>query len=135
MLRRQTKYAATKANLSLADFVAPKEFGIQDYMGGLAVTNGLGIEEHVQRFEFEYDDYSAIILKALAEYLAEALAEMMHQKVRKEICGYAHSEIMVNMDLIDEKYQGIRPAPGYSACLYHTEKPTLFNCQAMKELE
>ncbi len=65
---------------------------------------------------------------ALAEYLAEALAEMMHQKVRKEICGYAHSEIMVNMDLIDEKYQGIRPAPGYSACLYHTEKPTLFNC-------
>ncbi len=126
MLRQQAQFAASQPNLSLSDYIAPKGSGMHDFMGGFAVTTGLGIEEHTKRFEAQHDDYSAIMLKALADRLAEALAEMMHQKVRKEIWGYAQSESLENQDLIDEKYQGIRPAPGYPACPDHTEKPTLF---------
>jgi len=126
MLREQAQFAASQPNLSLSDYIAPKGSGMHDFMGGFAVTTGLGIEEHTKRFEAQHDDYSAIMLKALADRLAEALAEMMHQKVRKEIWGYAQSESLENQDLIDEKYQGIRPAPGYPACPDHTEKPTLF---------
>lgn len=126
MLRQQAQFAASQPNLSLADFVAPKDSGMRDFMGGFAVTTGLGIEQHVKRFEAQHDDYSSIMLKALADRLAEALAEMMHQKVRREIWGYAHSETLENQELIEEKYQGIRPAPGYPACPDHTEKPTLF---------
>ena len=94
--------------------------------GGFAVTTGIGIEEHIQRFEADHDDYSSIMLKALADRLAEALAEMMHKRVRTEIWGYASAEALDNVQLIAEKYRGIRPAPGYPACPDHTEKTTLF---------
>ena len=126
MLRQQAQFAASQPNLSLADFVSPVSSGVTDYIGGFAVTTSLGIEQRVRQFEEDHDDYSAIMLKALADRLAEALAEMMHEKTRKEIWGYSPSESLANEDLISEKYQGIRPAPGYPACPDHTEKPTLF---------
>jgi len=126
MVRQQSKKAAGEHNMSLADFVAPKETGLADYMGGFAVTTGLGIEEHVERFEKDHDDYSSILLKALADRLAEAFTEFMHEKVRKEIWGYSAAEQLTNDDLIKEGYSGIRPAPGYPACPDHTEKWTLF---------
>jgi 5-methyltetrahydrofolate--homocysteine methyltransferase len=97
-----------------------------DYLGAFAVTAGIGIEEHVRRFEAAYDDYSAIMLKALADRLAEAFAERLHKRVRKEFWGYAADENLDNEALISEKYQGIRPAPGYPACPEHTEKRTLW---------
>ena len=113
-------------NFCLADFVAPKASKVEDYMGAFAVTAGHGIDEHVAKFEADHDDYNAIMLKCLADRLAEALAERMHERVRKEFWGYATQEALDNEALIKEKYQGIRPAPGYPACPDHTEKATLW---------
>ena len=125
-MRQQAQKAPGRPNISLTDFVAPK--GEQaDYIGGFAVTTGLGIEEHVKRYEADHDDYNAIMLKALADRLAEAFAERMHERVRKEFWGYAADEAFNNDDLVAEKYRGIRPAPGYAACPEHTEKQTLFS--------
>lgn len=125
-LRQQTKKASSAKNMALSDFIAPKESGVQDYIGCFAVTAGLGMEEILEKFEKEHDDYQAIMIKALADRLAEALAEMLHQKVRKEIWGYSPDENLENKDLIGEKYIGIRPAPGYPACPDHLEKKTIF---------
>jgi 5-methyltetrahydrofolate--homocysteine methyltransferase len=125
-LRQQADKPVERPNLCLADFVAPKEYGKPDWIGGFAVTAGLGIEPHLERFRADNDDYSAIILKALADRLAEAFAERMHERVRREFWGYAPGEALDNDALIAEKYQGIRPAPGYPACPDHTEKTTLF---------
>lgn len=125
-MRQQLKKASGVPNIALSDFVAPKDTGLQDYIGGFVVTAGLGIEEHIERFEADHDDYNSIMLKALADRLAEAFAELMHEKVRKELWGYAAEETFENEDLIREQYRGIRPAPGYPACPDHTEKPDLF---------
>ncbi len=125
-LRQQRAKAEGHAQGCLGDFVAPAETGLADYLGGFAVTAGIGIDEHIARFEKDHDDYSAIILKALADRLAEASAEYMHARVRKEFWGYQPSEDLSNNDLIAEKYRGIRPAPGYPACPDHTEKATLW---------
>jgi 5-methyltetrahydrofolate--homocysteine methyltransferase len=125
-LRQQREKAEGQPNNSLADFIAPKESGKSDYIGGFAVTAGLGIEPQVKSFEEANDDYSAILLKALADRFAEAFAEYLHEQVRKNYWGYAADEKWNNEELIDEKYQGIRPAPGYPACPDHTEKRTLF---------
>lgn len=125
-LRQQNKKADGLPNFCLADFVAPIDSGLQDYIGAFAVTAGIGIDERVAAFEAQHDDYNAILLKALADRLAEALAELIHERVRKEFWGYAADESLDNEALIREKYQGIRPAPGYPACPDHTEKPTLF---------
>jgi 5-methyltetrahydrofolate--homocysteine methyltransferase len=114
-------------NFCLSDFVAPKDSGVADYMGGFAVTTGHGIDGHVARFEANHDDYNAIMLKCLADRLAEALAERMHERVRKEFWGYAADEILDNEALIRERYKGIRPAPGYPACPDHTEKGLLWD--------
>ncbi|WP_341504009.1 methionine synthase [Gallaecimonas sp. GXIMD4217] len=124
MLRQQLERAGNH-NFCLADFVAPKGT-VQDHMGAFAVTAGIGIEPHVARFEQAGDDYSAIMLKALADRLAEAFAERMHERVRKEFWGYAADEELDNEALIRERYRGIRPAPGYPACPDHTEKGTLW---------
>ncbi len=115
-----------KNMLSLADFVAPKDANVKDYMGGFAVTAGIGAEELAQSYVQKGDDYSSIMVKALADRLAEAFAEHMHERVRKEFWGYASDETLDNESLIKEKYQGIRPAPGYPACPDHSEKDTLF---------
>jgi 5-methyltetrahydrofolate--homocysteine methyltransferase len=115
-----------RANLALADFVAPKDSGKPDWFGGFAVTAGIGVDDAVKRFEAAHDDYSAIMVKALADRLAEAFAERLHERVRKEIWGYAAGETLSNAQLIAEEYRGIRPAPGYPACPDHTEKGTLF---------
>ena len=106
--------------------MAPKESGLNDYIGAFAVTAGIGIEEHIERFENAHDDYSAIMLKALADRLAEAFAECLHHRVRTEFWGYAPDEDLGPEALIQEEYRGIRPAPGYPACPDHTEKATLF---------
>ena len=126
-LRQQMKRREGRANLCLADFVAPKESGRADTIGGFAVTAGLGIEEMVSEFEAAHDDYSIILLKALADRLAEAFAERLHQRVRREFWGYAAAEDLDNDALIAEAYQGIRPAPGYPACPDHGEKRALFD--------
>lgn len=126
-LRQQTKKTAGQPNIALSDYIAPKASGHIDYIGGFVVTTGHGIDAHVARFEAEHDDYNAIMLKALADRLAEAFAEFLHAKVRRETWGYAQNEALENSDLIAEKYTGIRPAPGYPACPDHTEKPGLFN--------
>lgn len=123
-LRQQIK--KPKANLCLSDFIAPIETGITDYIGAFAVTAGLGIEKHVANYEAQNDDYNSILLKALADRCAEALAELMHKKVRTEYWGYSKNESLNNDDLIKEEYQGIRPAPGYPACPDHTQKELLF---------
>ena len=125
-IRQQQKKKEGLPNHSLVDFVAPKESGVKDYVGGFVVTAGIGIEKHVERFEADHDDYNSIMLKALADRFAEAFTELMHEKVRKEIWGYAANEKLGNEDLIKESYKGIRPAPGYPACPDHLEKPTLF---------
>jgi 5-methyltetrahydrofolate--homocysteine methyltransferase len=125
-LRQQRSKAEGQAQGCLGDFVAPAETGLSDYIGGFAVTAGIGIDEHVERFEKDHDDYSAIVLKALADRLAEALAEFMHVKVRREFWAYEPEEALSNKELIAEKYRGIRPAPGYPACPDHTEKGTLW---------
>ena len=125
-LRQQMIKPPGRPNLALADFVAPRESGA-DYMGAFAVTAGAGIEELLARFEAEHDDYSAILTKALADRLAEAFAELLHRRVRTEFWGYARGESLDNEGLIKERYQGIRPAPGYPACPDHTEKQILFD--------
>ena len=125
-LRQQADKPAERGNLCLADFIAPKDSGVRDWIGGFAVTAGLGIGPHVARFEADNDDYAAILLKALADRLAEAFAERLHQRVRRELWGYAADESLDVDALIAERYRGIRPAPGYPACPEHSEKATLF---------
>jgi 5-methyltetrahydrofolate--homocysteine methyltransferase len=125
-LRQQKGKPSGQSHDCLADYIAPKASGRKDYIGGFAVTAGLGIEPHLERFHAEHDDYSSIILKALADRLAEALAERMHERVRREFWGYAPDERFTNDQLIKEEYRGIRPAPGYPACPDHTEKATLW---------
>ena len=125
-LRQQTRKAADRFNLCLADFVAPKASGVRDYLGAFAVTAGIGCEERVKAFEAAHDDYNAIMVKALADRLAEAFAELVHERVRKEFWGYAREEALTVEALIAEQYRGIRPAPGYPACPDHTEKGALF---------
>ena len=125
-LRQQRTKPEGQPQSCLADFVAPVDTGLADYIGAFAVTAGIGIDEHVQRFEAAHDDYSAIMLKALADRLAEALAEYMHERTRREFWGYAADERLNNAELIKEGYRGIRPAPGYPACPDHTEKAKLW---------
>ncbi|MDH3434393.1 MAG: methionine synthase, partial [Gammaproteobacteria bacterium] len=125
-LRQQRAKPAGHAQNCLADYVAPTTSGLSDYVGAFAVTAGIGIDEHVERFENDHDDYSAIILKALADRLAEAAAEYLHERVRRELWGYAADEQLSHDELIDEKYRGIRPAPGYPACPDHTEKQKIW---------
>ena len=125
-LRNQQQKATGYFNLSLADFIRPKKTGEVDFIGGFAVTCGIGIEKWVKHFESDMDDYSSIMLKILADRLAEAFAELMHEKVRKYYWGYAPEESQEIEELLKETYQGIRPAPGYPACPEHSEKKTLF---------
>ena len=125
-LRQQKAKREGQAQWCLADYVAPESSGLDDYIGAFAVTAGIGIDEHVARFERDHDDYSAILLKALADRLAEAMAEYFHERVRRELWGYAADEALTNEQLIAEAYRGIRPAPGYPACPDHTEKDKLW---------
>lgn len=125
-LRQQAEKTAGNPYYALSDFIASKETGVPDYFGGFALTTGIGCDELVAEFEANYDDYNSIMAKALADRLAEAFAERMHELVRKEYWGYAKEEHLSNEDLIKEEYEGIRPAPGYPACPEHTEKGTLF---------
>jgi 5-methyltetrahydrofolate--homocysteine methyltransferase len=125
-LRQQTKKPADIPNFCLADYIAPKVTKVKDYIGAFAVTTGIGIDARVAEFENQNDDYNAILLKALADRLAEAFAELLHARVRREFWGYAADEALDNDALIAEKYRGIRPAPGYPACPEHTEKGPLF---------
>lgn len=125
-LRQQGQKASTLPNRCLSDFIAPLNSGETDYIGAFAVTTGLGIEALLDKYEKEHDDYNSIMVKALADRLAEAFAELLHERVRKEFWGYASEETLSNEDLISEKYDGIRPAPGYPACPDHTEKKRLF---------
>ncbi|MBP7261255.1 MAG: methionine synthase [Bacteroidia bacterium] len=126
-LRQQSEKAEGQTYNCLADFVAPKEIGVTDYMGGFAVTAGIGIEKLVEQYEKDHDDYHSIMIKAIADRLAEAFAEKMHELVRKEYWGYAKEEHLSTEELIKESYRGIRPAPGYPACPDHTEKRLLFD--------
>jgi 5-methyltetrahydrofolate--homocysteine methyltransferase len=132
-LRQQSEKPDDKPNLSLADFIAPKESGKVDYIGGFVVTAGIGVDELVASYKEDHDDYNAIMVKALADRLAEAFAEHMHLRVRKEFWAYAEHEELDNVALIKEEYEGIRPAPGYPACPDHTEKATLFSLLAAEE--
>lgn len=125
-LRQQNKKAQNLPNFCLSDFIAPKGSGQHDYIGMFAVTSGIGLEKLVEKYKAEQDDYKEIMVKALADRLAEAFAELLHEKVRKEYWGYAQNEKCTVKELINEKYQGIRPAPGYPACPEHSEKETLF---------
>lgn len=126
-LRQQAEKAKDQPYYALSDFIAPVGSGVNDYWGGFAVTTGIGCDELVAAYEKNYDDYNSIMVKALADRLAEAFAEKMHEMVRKEYWGYAKNEELSNEELIKEQYAGIRPAPGYPACPEHTEKITLFN--------
>lgn len=125
-LRQQSQKTAGAPNIALADFIAPKDSGVQDYMGCFCVTTGFGVEEKAKKFEKDLDDYNSILVKALGDRLAEAFAEYLHLQVRKEIWGYASDENLSNQELIAENYKGIRPAPGYPACPDHLEKPTIW---------
>lgn len=125
-LRQQSQKTAGAPNIALADFIAPKEIGKQDYIGCFCVSTGFGVDEKASEFEKQLDDYNSILVKALGDRLAEAFAEYLHLKVRKEIWGYASDEVLSNDELIKEKYKGIRPAPGYPACPDHLEKPTIW---------
>jgi 5-methyltetrahydrofolate--homocysteine methyltransferase len=125
-LRQQNERPQGKPNYCLADFVAPKSSGVKDYAGAFAVTAGLGIEKKLSLFEAKKDDYSAIMLKALADRLAEACAEWLHMRVRREFWGYAHDERLDSAAMIREVYRGIRPAPGYPACPDHAVIAPLF---------
>jgi 5-methyltetrahydrofolate--homocysteine methyltransferase len=131
-LRQQTEKPPDQFNLALADFVAPKDCGVLDYIGAFAVTAGIGIEALCARFEQDHDDYNSIMAKALADRLAEAFAESLHKRVREQ-WGYARGETLTNEELIRERYRGIRPAPGYPACPDHTEKRTLFELLQAEE--
>jgi 5-methyltetrahydrofolate--homocysteine methyltransferase len=126
-LRQQMAKPPGRPNLALADYVAPRESGVLDHVGAFAVTAGIGVDALVAEFDARHDDYSAILVKALADRLAEAFAERLHERVRREFWGYAGAESLDNSELIREAYQGIRPAPGYPACPDHTEKGTLFD--------
>ena len=132
-LRQQSQKTAGAPNIALADFIAPKDSGIQDYMGCFCVTTGFGVDEKAAEFESQLDDYNAILTKALGDRLAEAFAEYLHLKVRKEIWGYASEEQLSNQELIKENYKGIRPAPGYPACPDHLEKPTIWGILKVEE--
>ncbi|WP_291139241.1 methionine synthase [Flavobacterium sp. UBA7663] len=125
-LRQQSQKTVGAPNIALADFIAPKEIGKQDYIGCFCVSTGFGVDEKASEFEKQLDDYNSILVKALGDRLAEAFAEYLHLKVRKEIWGYASDEVLSNEELIKEKYKGIRPAPGYPACPDHLEKPTIW---------
>ena len=125
-LRQQGAKTAGAPNIALADFIAPKEIGKQDYIGCFCVSTGFGVDEKASEFEKQLDDYNSILVKALGDRLAEAFAEYLHLKVRKEIWGYVSDEMLSNEDLIKEQYKGIRPAPGYPACPDHLEKPTIW---------
>ena len=125
-LRQQSKKAIGKPNIALADFIAPKETGIQDYVGCFCVSTGFGTEQLVKEFEANHDDYNAIMIKALADRLAEAFAEYLHKEVRTNHWSYASNENLTNEELIKENYKGIRPAPGYPACPDHLEKKTIW---------
>jgi 5-methyltetrahydrofolate--homocysteine methyltransferase len=124
-LRQQGQKGSGIANMSLSDFIAPAATGIRDYIGGFTVSI-FGAEELAKKYEADHDDYNSIMVKALADRFAEAFTELMHERVRKEFWGYVSDEALSNDELIGEKYQGIRPAPGYPACPDHTEKPVLF---------
>jgi 5-methyltetrahydrofolate--homocysteine methyltransferase len=132
-LRQQSQKTAGAPNIALADFIAPKESSVQDYMGCFCVTTGFGVDEKATEFENQLDDYNAILTKALGDRLAEAFAEYLHLKVRKEIWGYASEEQLSNQELIKENYKGIRPAPGYPACPDHLEKPTIWDILNVEE--
>jgi 5-methyltetrahydrofolate--homocysteine methyltransferase len=132
-LRQQSQKTAGAPNIALADFIAPKDSGVQDYMGCFCVTTGFGVDEKATEFEKQLDDYNAILTKALGDRLAEAFAEYLHLKVRKEIWGYASDEQLSNQELIKENYKGIRPAPGYPACPDHLEKPTIWDILKVEE--
>jgi len=135
-VRQQDRKNTDKDLLSLADYIAPKDSGITDYIGGFAVTAGIGVDELVKYYESKHDDYNSIMVKALADRLAESFAEHMHQLVRKEYWGYVKDEKLSNEELIKESYQGIRPAPGYPACPDHSEKRKLFDLlQAEKNIQ
>ncbi len=126
-LRQQMAKPPGRPNLCLSDFVAPRDGGVLDYIGAFTVTAGIGVKELCEAFEADHDDYNSILVKALADRLAEAFAERLHQRVRRELWGYASHEALTNEQLIKERYTGIRPAPGYPACPDHTEKRTLFD--------
>ncbi len=131
-LRQQLSKREGRANTALSDFIAPRDSGVPDYIGAFAVTAGIGEDVIAERFKKANDDYSAIMVKALADRLAEAFAEKLHQRVRKEFWGYAADETLSNAELIAEQYRGIRPAPGYPAQPDHTEKGTLFGSAAAR---
>jgi len=132
-LRQQSKKAEGRPNIALADFIAPKESGVQDYMGCFCVSTGFGTHELAARYEADLDDYNSIMVKALADRLAEAFAEYLHREVRLNHWGYAANENLTNTDLIKENYKGIRPAPGYPACPDHLEKETIWEVLQVKE--
>jgi 5-methyltetrahydrofolate--homocysteine methyltransferase len=132
-LRQQLKKKEGIPSIALADFIAPKEKGIQDYVGAFCVSTGFGTAELAAAFEKDHDDYNSIMIKALADRLAEAFAEYLHKKVRTEYWGYANAEKLSNEELIKENYKGIRPAPGYPACPDHTEKWTIWDLLSVKE--
>ncbi len=125
-LRQQNEKKDAESYYALSDFIAPKQSGVKDYLGAFALTSGLGIEKLITAAEKEHNDFEIIMAKAVADRLAEALAEWLHEKVRKELWGYASDEHLTNEELIQGKYRGIRPAPGYPAQPDHTEKPALF---------
>ena len=132
-LRQQTKKPPGQPNVSLTDFIAPKETGVKDYIGAFAVSAGVGIEKLIEKFEADHDDYSSIMIKALADRLAEAFAELLHLKVRRELWAYDPCEKLSSEEIIKEKYRGIRPAPGYPACPDHTEKWLHFDLLKVSE--
>ena len=132
-LRQQSQKTVGAPNIALADFIAPKESQKTDYMGAFCVTTGFGVEDKAKAFEEAHDDYSSIMVKALGDRFAEAFAEYLHEKIRKEIWGYASEEHLSNEELIKEAYKGIRPAPGYPACPDHLEKPTIWKLLQVEE--
>ena len=132
-LRQQSQKTVGAPNIALADFIAPKEIGKQDFIGCFCVSTGFGVDEKASEFEKQLDDYNSILVKALGDRLAEAFAECLHLKVRKEIWGYASDEVLSNEEIIKEQYKGIRPAPGYPACPDHLEKPTIWKLLNVEE--
>lgn len=132
-LRQQSQKTAGAPNIALADFIAPKDSGIQDYIGCFCVSTGFGVDEKAAEFRKQLDDYNSILIQALGDRLAEAFAEYLHLKVRKEIWGYDSEENLSNEELIKENYRGIRPAPGYPACPDHLEKPTIWKLLNVEE--
>ena len=126
-LRQQTKKVEGQPNLSLSDFISPKESGIKDYIGAFVVSSGIGLERIIEEFEKNHDDYNSIMLKSIADRFAEALSEYLHSEVRNQYWGYSEENDFTNEDLVSEKYRGIRPAPGYPACPSHLEKNDIFN--------